>query len=127
MAHATPLWKHQWPSSHSFQLQELVFGCRVAASVVHVNRTTRSRCFPPALVPTPGSGGTRMSRKFHAHLPGRLSELIENRLSLYSLGAVTAGVSLLALAPPAEGSVVVTQTSITVVNGTPAFIDMNND
>ena len=43
------------------------------------------------------------------------------------MGAVTTGVSLLALAPLAEGSIVVTPTSINVVNGTPAFIDMNND
>jgi hypothetical protein len=66
-----------------------------------------------------------MLRKLDEQLPSSLPEIVEHRVSLYSLGAVAAGVSLLALAAPAEGSIVVTNTNIPVT--TNAFVDMNND
>jgi len=52
-------------------------------------------------------------------------ENIDNRLKLYTLAAAAAGVSLLALSPPAEGSVVVTHKTIPILGGT--TIDLNND
>ena len=55
------------------------------------------------------------------------SNRIQHSLSLYSAAAVTAGVSLLALAAPAEGSVVVTKTNIQIDTFNPAFIDFNKD
>jgi hypothetical protein len=53
------------------------------------------------------------------------SESLNYRLNLYSVAAVTAGVSLLALAKPAKGSVVVTKANIEVNFQTP--IDLNHD
>lgn len=53
---------------------------------------------------------------------------IDHRLNLYSVAAAAAGVGVLALAPSAEGSIVVTQANVTVDLSTPtAFIDMNGD
>jgi hypothetical protein len=54
-------------------------------------------------------------------------ETINQRLTLYSFAAAAAGVGVLALAQPAEGSIVVTQADVTVGVGTPAFIDLNGD
>ncbi|HEX3818864.1 MAG TPA: hypothetical protein VHW45_00960 [Candidatus Sulfotelmatobacter sp.] len=56
-----------------------------------------------------------------------LTEHIQRHLNFYSAAAVTAGVSLLALAQPAEGSVVVTKTNIQIDGFNPAFIDFNKD
>ncbi len=53
------------------------------------------------------------------------SESLNYRLNLYSVAAITAGVGLLALAKPAEGSVVVTQANIEVSFQSP--IDLNHD
>ncbi len=69
-----------------------------------------------------------MSRDHHvkpANKPPSIS--VNCQISLYSLAASAAGVSVLALAYPAEGSVVVTQANATVAYGSPVFIDMNGD
>ena len=52
---------------------------------------------------------------------------INRRLGAYSAAALTAGVGLLALAQPAEASVVVTKTNLQVNSFAPTFIDLNND
>src|SRR5579862_9910203 len=52
---------------------------------------------------------------------------IHQHLNLYSAAAMAAGVSVLALAHPAEGSVVVTKTNITVGFGSQVSIDINKD
>lgn len=51
----------------------------------------------------------------------------DRQIRLYSLAASAAGVSVLALAQPAESSVVVTQANVTIAFEAPAFIDMNGD
>lgn len=56
-----------------------------------------------------------------------LSENIDHRLKLYSAAAAVAGVSMLALAQPAEGEVVVTKKNIPINVGSPAFVDLNKD
>jgi hypothetical protein len=56
-----------------------------------------------------------------------LPESIDHSLKLYSIAALAAGVSILALAPPAEGSVIVTNTNIPINPGASAAIDLNND
>ena len=54
-------------------------------------------------------------------------ENVNRRLGVYAAAAAAAGVSLLSLAPPAEGSVVVTNANVTVGLGTPVSIDLNAD
>ena len=54
-------------------------------------------------------------------------ESVNRRLNLYCAAAVASGVSLFALAQPAEGEVVVKTVNITVSAGTPGFIDLNSD
>jgi len=56
-----------------------------------------------------------------------LGENIDQRLGFYSAAATAAGVSLLALAVPAQGSVVVHQVNVSVTDASPAFIDLNTD
>jgi len=53
------------------------------------------------------------------------NENINRRLAVYSAAAVTAGVGMLALAQPAEGSVVITKVNIPISSGTQ--IDLNKD
>jgi hypothetical protein len=52
---------------------------------------------------------------------------IDRRLNLYSSAAVAAGVGLLALASPAEGSIVVTNTNIACNPGSSVAFDLNGD
>ncbi len=54
-------------------------------------------------------------------------ENIQEHLGIYSIAAAAAGVSVLALAQPAEASIVVTSTNITVTTSSAGFIDMNGD
>lgn len=54
------------------------------------------------------------------------TDRIQHFLGLYSAAAMTAGVGLLALAAPAEGSVVVTKANIQI-GFNPGFVDLNND
>lgn len=69
-----------------------------------------------------------MPTRMRSTSPGQSSsENIDNRLTLYSAGAAAAGVSLLALAQPAQGSVVVHQVNIRVTEVSTAFIDLNAD
>ncbi len=52
---------------------------------------------------------------------------VNRRLGVYAAAAAAAGVSLLSLAQPADGSVVVTSANVTIGLGTPVSIDMNAD
>lgn len=54
-------------------------------------------------------------------------ENIDRRLGFYCAAASAAGVGLLALATPAQGSVVVHQVNVSVTELSPAFIDLNAD
>ncbi|MGB2603456.1 MAG: hypothetical protein WBC78_07670, partial [Candidatus Sulfotelmatobacter sp.] len=67
-----------------------------------------------------------MPRDFSA-LPvnASLSETLDHRLKMYSIAAAAAGVSILALAQPADAEVVITQANIPI-NG-PVSIDINHD
>jgi len=46
--------------------------------------------------------------------PARLSQPLHQRLNSYALAASAAGVSLLALAQPAEGKIIYTPTQVTI-------------
>jgi hypothetical protein len=63
---------------------------------------------------------TRIARK-------PASESDDRRLKLYSLAAAAAGVSVLALAQPLEGEVIVTRKAIQLHEGIPVSVDLNND
>ena len=56
-------------------------------------------------------------------------ESVERRMTLYAIAAVAAGVSVLALASPASGEVVITKTNLIVGFGgnTPVSIDFNHN
>lgn len=56
-------------------------------------------------------------------------ESVERRMTLYAIAATAAGVSVLALASPASGEVVITKTNLIVGFGgnTPVSIDLNHD
>ena len=66
-----------------------------------------------------------MSRRTLDPISIKPAENVHHRLSLYSAAAAAAGVSLLALAQPAEGSVVVTKANIEVNFQT--SLDLNHD
>jgi hypothetical protein len=67
-----------------------------------------------------------MSRKLSGlRVKANLSEVIEHRLKSYSIAAAAAGVSLLALAQPADAEVLITR-EVIPVNG-PVTIDINHD
>jgi hypothetical protein len=69
-----------------------------------------------------------MSRRSRSRFPLHLlPDGFDRHLNLYSAGALAAGVSLLALAQPADGSVVVTNTNVAINPGAPVSIDLNND
>lgn len=55
------------------------------------------------------------------------TEIFNRRLGFYSLAAASAGVSVLALAQPAEGEIIVTQANIAIGPGSIAYVDLNND
>ncbi len=56
-----------------------------------------------------------------------VSESADRRLKLYSLAAAAAGVSVLAMAQPSEGEVIVTKKAIQLHAGIPVSVDLNND
>jgi hypothetical protein len=70
-----------------------------------------------------------MSRKLSgSRSKSILSESLDQRLKMYSLAAAAAGVSLLALAQPAGGEVVVTRTSLPVTGYEgPVYIKMTGE
>ena len=68
-----------------------------------------------------------MSRNGQDHSSSKFPESIERRLNLYSLAAMAAGVSVLALAHPASAEVVVTKKKIPISGFGPTPIDLNND
>ena len=55
------------------------------------------------------------------------TENVQRRLSIYSVAAAAAGVGLLSLAQPAEGSVVVTNTNLNVSGLSMVTIDLDNN
>lgn len=65
-----------------------------------------------------------MSRVKQEHT---FSDVLNRGLTAYTITAITAGVGALALAQPAEASVVVTKTNIAVNFGSQVSIDLNND
>ena len=48
-------------------------------------------------------------------------------LRLYSLAAAAAGVTVLSLAQPAEGEIIITNKTIPIHSGTPVMLDLNGD
>ncbi len=68
-----------------------------------------------------------MARRLHLRRHKSASvDLFDNRAKLYSLAAAAASVSVLALTPPAEGSVVITNTNIPITSKG-ISIDLNKD
>jgi hypothetical protein len=55
------------------------------------------------------------------------SKVTDHRMNLYSLAAAAAGVSVLALAQPAESEIIVTRKTIHINEGAPVSIDLNKD
>lgn len=55
------------------------------------------------------------------------SETLDRQVGLYSLAAAAAGVSVLAMASPADAKVVVTQKTIALHAGQPISLDLNRD
>lgn len=62
-----------------------------------------------------------------AKAPAKLSESLEQRLNLYSLAASAAGLSVLALASPAEARIVYTPAHIKITPNHKLMIDLNHD
>lgn len=59
--------------------------------------------------------------------PSRLSDKLNQRLNMYALAASAAGVSLLALAPPAEARIVYTKTHQVIAANGVYPLDLNQD
>jgi hypothetical protein len=59
--------------------------------------------------------------------PAQLSGALDHRLNLYSLAATAAGVSLLALVPPAQARIVFTAANIKITPNHKLSIDLNHD
>jgi hypothetical protein len=68
-----------------------------------------------------------MPKNLSARPAETLTESINHRLNLYSVAAWAAGVSLLALASPAEAHVVVNRKSIPIPGNSVIDIDLNHD
>jgi hypothetical protein len=67
-----------------------------------------------------------MSRKLPARSEkATLSETVDRRVKLYSIAAAAAGVSMLALAQPAEGEVLITKQTIPIFGL--VYLDINHD
>src|SRR5215469_5687736 len=71
-------------------------------------------------------------KEFHGPKKTALPNSVDRNLRMYSIAALAAGVSVLALAKPAEGEVVITKKTISIPenpqNGAgPASIDFNHD
>src|ERR1700730_4972851 len=72
------------------------------------------------------NGGCTMSRKLPARSEkATLSETVDHRVKLYSIAAAAAGVSMLALAQPAEGEVLITKQTIPIFGL--VYLDINHD
>src|SRR6266516_2224584 len=59
--------------------------------------------------------------------PVVFSRTIDHDLKSYSIAAIAAGASILALAAPAEGEVVITRKTIPIPVGQTVFIDLDHD
>jgi hypothetical protein len=69
-----------------------------------------------------------MKSSGHGRTAIRLRAGLEKSLSAYAAAAAAVGVSLLALAHPAEGKIVYTPADISIpVNGSPVSLDLNHD
>jgi hypothetical protein len=68
-----------------------------------------------------------MKRSSGPRKTANLSASINQQLNAYALTAAAAGVGLLALAPPAEGKIIYTQTHAKVVSGKALPLDLNHD
>ena len=58
--------------------------------------------------------------------PSRLSDSLHHQLSMYALAATAAGVSGLALAPPAEGKIIYTKTDVNVFSKSGYPLNLNH-
>lgn len=56
-----------------------------------------------------------------------LSKSVHQQLSMYALAAGAAGVSALALVPPADAKIIYTKTNTPILANTPYDLDVNND
>ena len=69
-----------------------------------------------------------MLRKLRPHSANtKLSETIDHRMKVYSMAAAAAGVSMLALAKPAQAKVVYTPTNVNIADEAPYALDVNGD
>jgi len=59
--------------------------------------------------------------------PSKLSESVHHQLKMYALAAGTAGVSAIALAPPAEAKIIYTKTNTPIPVCKPYSLDLNHD
>jgi hypothetical protein len=69
-------------------------------------------------------GGT-MKRTSRA--PSKLSESVHHQLMMYALAAGAAGVSAIALAPPAHAKIIYTKTNTPILVNKPYNLDVNHD
>jgi hypothetical protein len=59
--------------------------------------------------------------------PSKLSESVHHQLMMYALAAGAAGVSAIALAPPADAKIIYTKTNTPILVNTPYLLDLNHD
>jgi hypothetical protein len=68
-----------------------------------------------------------MKRSSGPRRTANLSESVHQQLSMYALAAGAAGVSALALVPPADAKIIYTKTNTQILANTPYNLDVNND
>jgi hypothetical protein len=69
-----------------------------------------------------------MQRKLRPHsAKTKLSETLDHRVKSYSIAAAAAGVSMLALAEPAQAKVVYTPANVNIKDSMPYALDVNGD
>ena len=59
--------------------------------------------------------------------PSKLSESVHHQLKMYALAAGAAGVSAIALAPPAHAKIIYTKTNTPILVNKPYYLDVNHD
>jgi hypothetical protein len=68
-----------------------------------------------------------MKRSSGPRKTANLSKSVHQQLSMYAFAAGAAGVSALALAPPADAKIIYTKTNTPILANTPYNLDVNND
>src|ERR1700722_12824810 len=84
---------------------------------------------PFCLVPASGFQrfGKEVSMKRSTRQPKTISEQLGRHLNVYAAAASATGVSLLALAQPADAKVVFTPAQVTIAPNSTYNLDLNND